>query len=70
MNSEELPEYKRTFLQEMEVLRQQQQAETNAEVPLPAPIAAERYACNESDHPHRTIFSTQHNTVHPNGNEN
>lgn len=43
MDNEELPEYKRTFLQEMDLLRQQQQGEANAEVPLVPENAAQRY---------------------------
>jgi hypothetical protein len=43
MDNEELPEYKRTFLQEMDILRQQQQRESSSDIPLAAPSTIQKY---------------------------
>ena len=50
MNNEELPDYKQTFLREMEELRQQEQREQEPEAPsMLAPEQAREYPLPHSE---------------------
>jgi len=52
MNNEPLPAYKKLFLQEMEVLRQQKLQEDTQETPsIIAQKQHQKYFSNNSDHP-------------------